>query len=117
MPTEPVQILSAQAVWTRHRESGEPLILAIKAEGLKQFHRATVLRWIISGKIPAVRMGRRYLTCQSLVDEWAGSGKAGSTIPAPSLHSQAKPGPKPKKTPPDAHAEAVADLRAKGLMN
>lgn len=108
--------LSAQVIWQRHRENGEPLILAIHAEGLRSFHRATVLRWVLTGKIPAIKIGRRFWTTQSLVDEWIPGGKAGnpSREVAP---PQGKPGPKRGKGSAQAHTKAVESLRKKGLMN
>lgn len=113
-----LQSISAQVVWTRHREGGEPLILAIKAEGLKGFNRSTVLRWIMSGKIPAIKIGRRFWTVQSLADEWISSGRAANNSPyQPAALPKGKPGPKPKKPAADAHAEAVESLKRQGLMN
>lgn len=115
-----LNIISTQVVWQRHRANGEALILAIHADGLKTFHRATVLRWVMSGKIPAIKIGRRFLTCQSLVDEWIGSGKAANNEPyheaaKPATKSKSKPRPKKSKAK-DAHATAIESLRKKGLM-
>jgi excisionase family DNA binding protein len=110
-------VLSAQNVWQRHRNNGEPLVLAIRSEGLKSFNRATVLRWILAGKIPAIKIGRRFWTTQSLVDEWIVGGKAANSEPYQSASPpKAKPGPKPKKSAPDTHAQACENLRKKGLM-
>jgi excisionase family DNA binding protein len=105
--------INTQAIWQRHRENGEPLILAIHAEGLRGFHRATVLRWVLSGKIPALKIGRRFLTTQSLVDEWVGGGKAGGQSKACIVPEKAKPGPKSTKANLNDHAAAVARLEAR----
>ncbi len=104
---------SAQTIWQRHRENGEPLILAIHAEGLRGFHRATVLRWVLSGKIPALKIGRRFLTTQSLVDEWVGGGRAGGEPKTWAMPEKAKPGPKLTKANLTDHAAAVARLEAR----
>lgn len=106
-------IFSAQVIWQRHRENGEPLILAIHAEGLRGFHRATVLRWVLSGKIPALKIGRRFLTTQSLVDEWVGGGKAASQSKPEAAPEKAKAGPKKAKANGIDHAQAVARLEAR----
>ncbi len=108
---------ASQVIWQRHRENGEPLILAIHAEGLRGFHRATVLRWVLSGKIPALKIGRRFLTTQSLVDEWVSGGRAASPPKAETKAVEVRLGRRGAKPKTNAHAEAVEILRKKGLMN
>lgn len=104
---------ASQVIWQRHRENGEPLILAIHAEGLRGFHRATVLRWVLSGKIPALKIGRRFLTTQSLVDEWVGGGKAASQSNTSTMPEKAKPGPKKAMASSNEHEKAMARLEAR----
>jgi excisionase family DNA binding protein len=108
---------STQTVWQRHRQDGEELILAIHADGLRSFHRATVLRWILAGKIPAIKIGRRFLTCQSLVDEWISTGKAANNTPYQGAPIQGAKRPSPKTTGGEAHAQALESLRKKGLIS
>ena len=111
--------ITSQIIWQRHL-AGEPLILAIHAIGLKGMNRATVLRWILSGRVPAIRMGRRYLTVQSAVDELAISGQLGAPLPKVQPDSRRpakKTKSKGKKPARDSHTEAIENLRRKGLMN
>lgn len=50
--------------------AGEPLLPLGKIKILSGFDPATRWRWALSQKIPAVKLGSRYLTTESAVCEW-----------------------------------------------
>ncbi len=83
-------------------ENGEEPILAIKSPLLKHLNRATVFRWIMNGKLPAVRMGRQFFTVSSAIRE---SLLAGNLDESPTR--------RPGKAVEADHAAAVARLEAR----
>jgi len=49
--------------------AGEALIIATKHPLLRRIHRSNVIRWILSGRLCALRIGRSYYTTDNLVRE------------------------------------------------
>jgi hypothetical protein len=84
-------------------ESGEEPILAVSYPAFRSLNRATVFRWLMSGRLPAVRMGRKFFTTASVARETLLSGaldqKAGRPKKAPAI-------------PATSHKQAVARLEA-----
>ena len=46
---------------------GEILVLAIAHPLLRHVNRSTVMRWIIQGKLPALRLGKKHFTSDAAV--------------------------------------------------
>ena len=84
-------------------ENGEEPILAIRSPLLRHLNRATVFRWVMNGKLPAVRMGRQFFTVHSAIRE---------SLLAGSLDEPVTKGMKEAPVPSD-HAAAVARLEAR----
>lgn len=82
-------------------EGGEDAILVIKHPLLKHLNRVTVFRWIMMGRLPAVRIGRQFFTVPSIIRE---------VLLAGDLHEV---GHKPTKKNPNDHEQAVARLEAR----
>ena len=86
-------------------EKGELLIKTLKSPHLQMLSRATVVRWIQRGKLPAIKLGRNYFSTNSVVVE--------------ALEKLAIP---PKQTDkhiePDnqLHEQALEKLKAKGIL-
>jgi hypothetical protein len=55
-------------------ESGEEPILAVDYPAFRHLNRATVFRWLMAGRLPAVRMGRQFFTTASTAREALLSG-------------------------------------------
>jgi hypothetical protein len=85
-------------------ENGEEPILAIKSPLFRHLSRATIFRWIMSGKLPAVRMGRQFFTVPSAVRE---------SLLAGALEDPVAKVPKKGTASPSDHAAAVARLEAR----
>ncbi len=74
-------------------ESGEEPILAVSYPAFRNLNRATVFRWLMSGRLPAVRMGRKFFTTASVAREALlsgvldqSSGKASKLIGKPAIN-------------------------------
>lgn len=82
-------------------ENGEEPILVIRHPLLKHLNRCTVFRWVMQGKLPAVRMGRQFFSTGTIIRE---------ALLAGDLHEV---GHKPTKTNHSDHEQAVARLEAR----
>ncbi len=90
-------------------EAGE-LVPLCTVGVLKGFSPATVCRWALSGRIPAIRIGRRILTHDTLVRE----ALAAAIIPQRIDPATTKPvGPPAQKTL--GHEAAKNSLKKRGL--
>jgi len=85
--------------------AGEQLLKATSSPVLKFVHRATVTRWILKGKIPCIRVGKSFLTVNSLIIEALGR------------LDDLKNGPKAEiETTNRAHLDAVESLKRRGVI-
>jgi hypothetical protein len=79
-------------------QRGEGMVAITKHCLLREFHRATILRWIFKGRLPACRIGSRWYSTDSCIRE--------------AFEKENRP-----KPPADAsHLAAKAKLRAAGIL-
>ena len=83
--------------------AGEPLVRVYAIPCLKPLNQATIWRWCLKGKIPALRLGRDFFTVESLVHEAIAAENASPSDvqTAGSLR----------------HESAMASLRARGVLD
>ena len=83
--------------------AGEPLVRVYSIPCLKPLNQATIWRWCLKGKIPALRLGRDFFTVESLVHEAIAAENASPSDvqTAGSLR----------------HESAMASLRARGVLD
>lgn len=62
--------------------AGENLVHPGKHPLLRGAHRSAVVRWILSGKLPALKVGSRYFTTDSLVREFVARGRTAPPTPS-----------------------------------
>ena len=75
----PSQIISSESL-AEAANQGETLVLAISHPLLRHVNRSTVMRWIIQGKLPALRLGKKHFTSDAAVRQML----ADSAVVAPS---------------------------------
>jgi len=83
--------------------AGEPLLRVFKIPILRAMNQATIWRWCVKGRVPAVRLGRDWFACESLVNERLAEHNA---TPADV-----------KAAGSASHEKAMESLRARGLLD
>jgi hypothetical protein len=66
--------MQADPVFLERVNNGEEPILLNDHPVLRKLHRSTVIRWVLAGKLPAVRIGKKFFTLPSLISECILSG-------------------------------------------
>ena len=62
---------------------GETLVLAISHPLLRHVNRSTVMRWVLVGKLPALRLGKKHFTSDAAVRQMMAD--AAEVVPSPSV--------------------------------
>jgi hypothetical protein len=78
--------------------AGAALISIQRSSLLKDFHRSTVIRWILKGRLPACRCGSRWFTTECLIRDFLAEMN------------------RPKEPKGAKHINALEKLRAEGLL-
>lgn len=81
--------------------AGETLIKASKSRYLRHVHRATVIRWILKGRIPALKLGRDWVSTENLI----GKALEKNSAVKPDLNDGNR-----------LHLEAIERLKARGVI-